>query len=123
MLFYVYVIHSEEGYRYSGHTPDLPRRLAEHNSGASHSTKHGHNWQIIHLEEFTTRSEAMKREKWFKTGVGREWLNKNVAGWSPPPRVVGSHIVIFLGKLRCFDNIRTPKSRPRRIQPAPSNHH
>jgi len=80
MLFFVYIIRSEEGYYYTGQTSDLQRRLLEHNSGISHSTKHGHNWQVIYKEEFSTRSEAMKREKWFKTGVGREWLKKMLRG-------------------------------------------
>lgn len=84
MPFYVYVLRSEEGYHYIGHTPDLQRRLSEHNTGDSHSTKHGHNWQIIHTEEFLIRPDAMKRERWLKSGIGREWLKKNVSGWSPP---------------------------------------
>ena len=84
MAYYVYIIRSEEGFRYIGYTPDLKRRMSEHNSHKSHSTKHGHNWQIIYTEEYLTRSEAMKREKWFKSGIGREWIMKNTAGWSPP---------------------------------------
>ena len=75
---------SEEGYHYTGQTPDLERRLAEHNSGLSKSTKHGKNWKYIHMEAFPTRSEAMKREKWLKSGIGREWIKRNIAGWSPP---------------------------------------
>ncbi|TAK66251.1 MAG: GIY-YIG nuclease family protein [Bacteroidetes bacterium] len=83
-MFYVYLIKSDEGLRYIGHTPTLEKRLMEHNSGTCHSTKRGTNWKIIYTEEFTTRSEAMKREKWFKSGVGRQWANDNIAGWSPP---------------------------------------
>jgi len=82
--FYIYIIRSEEGNHYTGHTLDLQRRLTAHNSGLSHSTKHGHNWKLIHTEVYITRAEAMKREKWLKSGVGREWIKKNIAGWSPP---------------------------------------
>ena len=84
MPYYVYLIISEEGYHYTGQSPELPERLGKHNAGKSHSTKHGHNWKIIHTEVFATRAEAMKREKWLKSGAGREWIKKNVAGWSPP---------------------------------------
>jgi len=84
MSFFIYVIISEEYFHYIGHTPDLKRRLNEHNSGCCHSTKHGHNWHIVYIEEFPTRAEAMKKEKWLKSGIGREWLKKNIAGWSPP---------------------------------------
>ncbi|MFZ1730682.1 MAG: GIY-YIG nuclease family protein, partial [Bacteroidota bacterium] len=58
--------------------------LQDHNSGRNHATKHGHNWVLIHSEMLSTRSEAMRREKWLKSGTGREWLVKKVAGWSSP---------------------------------------
>ena len=86
MSFYIYLIVSEEGYHYTGHTPDLQRRLAEHNSGLSHATKQGNNWRVVHTEEYATRGEAMKREKWLKSGVGRKWINDTIAGWSPSPK-------------------------------------
>jgi putative endonuclease len=84
MSFIVYIIKSREGRRYTGHTPDLNRRLAEHNGHLSHSTKHGTGWEVIYTESFATRSEAMKREKYFKTGKGRNEVNQLIAGWSPP---------------------------------------
>jgi len=37
----------------------------------------GH-WKLIYKEEFENKTEALKREKWFKTGVGRDLLKKNV---------------------------------------------
>jgi putative endonuclease len=80
MKYIVYVIESREGYRYTGQTNDLERRIEEHNSGLSHSTKHGKNWKVIYTEEKSSRSEAMKLEKWLKTGVGREWLERLLGG-------------------------------------------
>jgi len=29
---------------------------------------------LIHYEVFDTRAEAMNREKYLKTGVGRDWI-------------------------------------------------
>ncbi|HEY5616214.1 MAG TPA: GIY-YIG nuclease family protein [Bacteroidota bacterium] len=84
MPFFTYAIVSKERFRYIGHTSDLERRLEKHNTGKSHATKHGYEWRYIYAKEFTTRSEAMKHEKWLKSGVGRIWLTKNIAGWSPP---------------------------------------
>jgi putative endonuclease len=85
MPYFIYFLKSEEGYHYIGYTPDLDRRLSEHNAHTTHSTNtHGHNWKIIYTEEFSTRSEAMKRERWLKSGVGREWAKKNIKRWSPP---------------------------------------
>jgi putative endonuclease len=82
MEFSVYVIRSSEGFRYIGSTSDLDIRLTDHNSGRNHATKHGTNWVCLHEERFLTRGEAVKREKWLKTGAGRDWLAANVAGWS-----------------------------------------
>ncbi|HEY9166146.1 MAG TPA: GIY-YIG nuclease family protein [Candidatus Kryptonia bacterium] len=60
----------------------MDRRLDEHNSGISHSTKHGRNWRIVYSEQFETRREGMKREKYLKTNAGRRFLSRLIAGWS-----------------------------------------
>jgi putative endonuclease len=36
------------------------------------------SWRLIHSEEYATRSDAMKREKFLKSGQGREWINSNI---------------------------------------------
>jgi len=74
-MFTVYVIRSEKGIRYVGYTSCLYKRISQHNSGMSKYTKRDSGWCLIHAEEFNTRSEAMKREKWFKSGLGREYLD------------------------------------------------
>ena len=76
MIFYTYVIESEEGFRYTGHTSDLERRLIEHNTQLCKSTKRGNNWRYIYTKEFPTRSEAMKHEKYLKSSAGRRYLNR-----------------------------------------------
>ena len=74
---YVYVIMSAEGFRYIGITDDLDRRIMEHNDHSlSFWTKRGTNWKIVHVEDYPSPSEAMKREKWLKSGVGREFLKR-----------------------------------------------
>ena len=76
MIYFVYVIKSKEGYVYKGMTDNLDRRLAEHNNRSlSFWTKRGTDWKLIYSEKFSKKSEALKREKWLKTGVGREFLN------------------------------------------------
>ena len=80
MSYFVYVLISEStGRRYVGQTDDLNRRLAEHNSPehnlAKFTTKHPGPWRLAHSEELSTRAEAMRRERWLKTGVGRRWLD------------------------------------------------
>ena len=82
-MFYVYILLSERSKKtYVGQTEDLQRRIREHNTPdhniAKFTSKHAGPWVLIHREEFQTRGEAMKREKWFKSGVGREWIKANL---------------------------------------------
>jgi putative endonuclease len=84
MPYHTYVLISEEGLHYTGSTGDLETRLKRHQAKTTHFTKTGTSWRVIYSKEFSTRSEAVKHEKWLKSGVGREWLKKNIAGWSPP---------------------------------------
>ena len=51
------------------------RRLIEHNSGRVKSTKNRKPFKLVFSEEFETKAEAMIREKFFKSGKGREFLN------------------------------------------------
>ncbi|HOJ19539.1 MAG TPA: GIY-YIG nuclease family protein [Ignavibacteriaceae bacterium] len=74
-MFFVYVIKSIEGFRYTGMTEDLQKRLAEHNNkNLSFWTKRGNDWKLIYYEEFTSKSDALNREKWLKGGSGRDFL-------------------------------------------------
>jgi putative endonuclease len=78
-MFFVYVLRSEKtGRQYVGSCADLDDRLGRHFRGESKSTRHGLPWRLIHVEEFETRSDAMKRELYFKTGRGRDELDARV---------------------------------------------
>ena len=88
--FWVYVLVSRStGKRYVGQTNDLSRRLAEHNDAETkpgkYTSKHVGPWDLVHQERYDTRAEAMRRERWLKSGVGREWLNATLGRASPPP--------------------------------------
>ena len=75
-MFYTYALRSQKtGRRYVGSCQDIENRLGRHNRGESLSTKHGIPWTILHLETHCTRAEAMKRERFLKSGKGREFLN------------------------------------------------
>jgi putative endonuclease len=74
-MFTVYVIKSSEGYMYTGMTEDIELRLKQHNEKLlSFWTKRGNDWNLVYKEEYESKTEALKREKWLKTGVGREYL-------------------------------------------------
>lgn len=77
IMFYTYVLKSKVDNRlYKGHTSDLENRLKEHNSAKTKSTKGYIPWELIYFEIFDTKEEAMGREKFFKSGIGREFLKK-----------------------------------------------
>jgi len=79
-MFYVYVIRSRTtGRRYTGVTSDLPGRLTQHNSDLSTSTKHRGPWALVHQESFSTLSEAVRRERYLKSGHGRDELRTILA--------------------------------------------
>ena len=59
-------------------TSDIQNRLKEHNTGKQKSTKAYRPWKLLYLEEFSSRVEARNREKYFKSGVGREYLNEKL---------------------------------------------
>ena len=73
--YFIYILKSgKNGSSYVGHTADLQKRLLEHNNGKSLSTRNKRPWKLIYTEEFQTRSEAMLREKYFKSIEGRREL-------------------------------------------------
>jgi len=58
----------------------IEKRLAEHNSGKTKSTKPYIPWEILFYEEYDNKADALKREKYLKSGVGREYVkNKYLA--------------------------------------------
>ena len=77
MKYFVYVLHSSSNNKYyTGMTTDLARRLKEHNSGKTKSVKAYIPWKIIYTEEYDSEIEARKREKYLKSGSGREYLKQ-----------------------------------------------
>ncbi|MBZ0199415.1 MAG: GIY-YIG nuclease family protein, partial [Ignavibacteriaceae bacterium] len=77
-MYYVYILRSEKDKkRYIGMTSDIERRLLEQHSGSVISTKHRRPLALIYHEKFDTKTEAMRREEYFKTGSGRKWLREN----------------------------------------------
>ena len=74
-MYLVYVLRSEkDGRFYVGMTNDIIRRLKEHNAGKSKSTKGFTPWILVFTETLPSREEARKREKYLKSGVGKEYI-------------------------------------------------
>ena len=76
-MFYVYVLQSQiDGRLYKGLTQNLNERLMQHNKGKTKSTKAFRPWKLLYYESFNSREEAREREKYLKSGIGRELINK-----------------------------------------------
>ncbi|MFM1744297.1 MAG: hypothetical protein RLZZ630_234, partial [Bacteroidota bacterium] len=72
MAYFVYIIYSIERDRfYVGYSENVQQRIEMHrirkNLGAS-------DWQLKHAEEFSSRSEAMKREAAIKARKSRTYI-------------------------------------------------
>ena len=77
-MFFVYAIKSlKRNYIYVGLSSNLERRLAEHNGGRNKTTEPFRPFKLIYSEEFDSRIKARTREKYFKSGSGKEFL-KNI---------------------------------------------
>jgi len=82
-MYWVYALYSKKIDRlYIGQTQDMNKRLREHREGVSFYTRRAKDWELLHSEEYTTRSEAMKREKQLKSYQGRNYIRKTYLGGS-----------------------------------------
>ncbi len=79
---WVYVLIGECGRFYIGITRRLRRRIAEHNAGRTRADRGRGPFKLVHKEEVGSYPEAREREKWLKSGEGREWLRREVVRWS-----------------------------------------
>ncbi|MFC3416853.1 GIY-YIG nuclease family protein [Algoriphagus hitonicola] len=78
-VYYAYVLKSKlHDYFYKGHCKDLTKRLEQHNSGMTTSIRPYLPFELVYFEEFESLSEAIKREKYFKTSRGRKFLKEKL---------------------------------------------
>ena len=82
VMYTVYALISrKDNSLYIGLTSNLDRRIVEHNRGKTTSVKHKRPFEIFYTEICSTRPEARQREKFLKSGYGREYLGDKLRGW------------------------------------------
>ena len=87
ILFTTYIIYNiNKDKIYIGYTSDLEKRLLRHNGflknkKSSYTFKNKGLWKLIYFEKYNSRQEAFKREKWLKTGIGRDFIKNNLNDW------------------------------------------
>ncbi|MBI5733429.1 MAG: GIY-YIG nuclease family protein [Candidatus Kerfeldbacteria bacterium] len=74
-FYYVYVLRSLKDKRfYIGSTNNLKKRVEDHNKGKNISTAKRIPLQLVYYEAFFSRTDALRREKYFKTSKGKTTL-------------------------------------------------
>ncbi len=61
---------------YIGSAEDIKKRFILHNAGKVRATKAYRPWKLLEYYEYNSRGEAMKQEKFFKTGQQREIIKR-----------------------------------------------
>jgi putative endonuclease len=68
MPYYVYIILCKDSSYYTGYAENVKRRLEQHKKGqGARYTRMHEPEKIVYVEEFDSRSEAMKREQEIKS--------------------------------------------------------
>jgi putative endonuclease len=77
MEFVVYILLSLKNSRnYTGFTSHLTERIKSHNIYGKDSTASHRPWIVVYVEFYSSKEEALKREKYFKSGRGSVLKNK-----------------------------------------------
>jgi len=96
-MYYVYVIKSKKDKQfYTGFTRDLENRIREHNEGRVSSTKERGPFELIYYEACLNERDALAREKYLKSGMGKRYLRNRLKGFlslrgepEPPKKRIG----------------------------------
>lgn len=81
-MYYVYVLQSDQDKKfYTGFTEDLDKRVGQHNSGASTSTKERIPLRLVYYEFCLNQRDARKREKYLKTTWGKRYIKNRISNY------------------------------------------
>ncbi|MFA6908318.1 MAG: GIY-YIG nuclease family protein [Patescibacteria group bacterium] len=75
-MYFTYVLVSKkDGKLYIGYTHDLNQRIKDHNDGAVAVTQNRRPLKLVYYEACLSKRKAILREKYFKIGFGRRFIN------------------------------------------------
>ena len=78
-MFTVYVIRSRVDDRcYTGQTSNLKARLVRHAQGDVRSTASRGPFELVYTENCANREEALRRERFLKSGPGKAFLKTKI---------------------------------------------
>lgn len=77
-MYYVYILRLCSGTYYTGSTPNLQKRLREHQAGKNLSTRNLRPVQIVFFCAFPEKLNALRFEKYLKSGSGIAFRTKRL---------------------------------------------
>ena len=77
-MYFVYLLKLINGKIYTGSTPDIKRRIKEHQLGKCEATKNFRPVKLVWCCIFPTRLRARRFENYLKTGSGQAFRNKRL---------------------------------------------
>jgi len=81
-MFYTYILHSKkDNDLYHGYTTDLTQRFEQHANGYVESTKYRRPLKLIYYEACCSKTDALQRERYFKSYRGRQFLQKRLKSY------------------------------------------
>jgi len=89
-MWHVYVLISKrDGDKYVGMTNNLQRRITMHNTGKVFATRNRHPFYPIYIESYLNQRDAAAREKFLKSGWGKNYLHRALKYWSESKKLGG----------------------------------
>ena len=78
-MYFTYVLKSKiDGNLYYGFTQSIEQRLIQHNNGEVRSTRKRAPLELIYFEVSSSLIEARKKERYFKSGFGRKYIQNKI---------------------------------------------
>ncbi|MFA5813736.1 MAG: GIY-YIG nuclease family protein [Patescibacteria group bacterium] len=77
-MFFIYIMYNLKHDKfYIGQTYSIKKRITEHKTGqGNYTSRYDGEWLYLYSESFSTRAEAMQREKYFKSLKNKEYLKE-----------------------------------------------
>lgn len=81
-MYYTYVLKSKKDEKFCyGYTKDLAQRFEQHTKGEVESTRERRPLVLVYYEACISQKDAMRREKYFKTYRGRQFLTQRLKSY------------------------------------------
>jgi putative endonuclease len=77
-MYYLYILQNKDQLLYKGISNNIQRRINQHNLNQAVGTRGKGPWKLVYSEALPDRKTAREREKYFKSGIGREKLKELV---------------------------------------------